>query len=172
MFLEKILNEEIRTLAYSYYEKRSKGHGYDLEDWEKAKRTILYRTRAGFIYLILGLFLFFQTPWLMCFLRVNLVGILWCFAWSSIGAGASLINTRNNPQNGVLHLIGYWLFIILAVSVVSFTVSLYNSDSIYPDLDFKFYSLAASIGLIGGFIGHVFYDLIINIMLFLSKDKA
>lgn len=164
MCLEKLFRDEIHDLAYRYYEKRGKCyHGHHLEDWDKAKSTIFLRIGAGLIYLVFGILVCFEFPLTICFICVYGVEFLWCVAWSSIGAGAGLINTRNHPQNTLLHLLGYWFFIILAVSLTAFTISLYKSGDGYSCLNVKFYSLSALIGLIGGFLGHVFYDIVLSL---------
>jgi hypothetical protein len=163
MCLENSFKDGIRNLAYRYYCEEGKGHGHDLEDWDKAKRTIFLRVGFGIVYLVLGILICFEIPQTICFLCIYGVEILWCFAWSLMGAGAGLINTRNHPQNSLLHLLGYWFFIIVAVSLTAFTLSLYKSGDGYSYLNAKFYSLSALIGLIGGFLGHVFYDIVLSL---------
>ena len=167
--------KDIKVLAHRLYEKRNQESGYDQGDWFEAKNIIGKRVGWGFFYLILGIILlgYFAIPLITDFFRIYWFEFFWCIGWSMIGAGAGLINTRNQPQSELLHLLGYWGFIIVAVSMVAFTVSLYTSHNIYPywDLDIKFYSLAALIGLIGGFLGQVFLDLIFHILGFLGKKK-
>ncbi|MDD5027326.1 MAG: DUF2934 domain-containing protein [Candidatus Omnitrophica bacterium] len=171
MCLEKLFYKEkdIKALAHRLYEERNREHGYDQDDWFKAKDTINSRVIAGLIYLAIGISL--VTPLARCFFYVYWFEIFWCIGWTMLGAGVGLINTRNQSQGGWLHLVGYWGFIIVAVSIISFTVSLYASGNIYPywDLDIKFYSLAASIGLIGGFLGYTFHELISKILANLRK---
>jgi drug/metabolite transporter (DMT)-like permease len=172
--------DEIRELAKRLYNEGGKS---DLDNWLKAEKAIKMRTISGFIYLFLGSLLIVFTVYKLVNLpmhlleavkrvidlAINYLGIIWCIGFSMVGAGAGLINTRNHPQCRALHLLGYWLFIIFVVSAISFTLSLYKSGNVYPDLDIKFYSLSALIGLIGGFLGHTFYDLILKVAVFLGK---
>ena len=39
----KNLYEKISRIAYDFYEKRGKVHGYDLEDWLEAERIVMER---------------------------------------------------------------------------------------------------------------------------------
>ncbi|MDD5692096.1 MAG: DUF2934 domain-containing protein [Candidatus Omnitrophica bacterium] len=172
MCLEKLFHDEIKDLAYRFYIGRGQDRGSALEDWLKAKRTIFLRFGFGLIYLLIGFFLvFFATPLVKYYLYFYGIEIYWCIGWSMIGAGAGLINTRNQPQSGVLHLLVYWVFIILVVSIISFTISLYKAGNIYSVLNIKFYSLSALIGIIGGFLGYIFHDLILKILVVLGKYK-
>ncbi len=139
------------------------------------------RKLAGTIYFMSGvLVILFSTllicpGLLVCFFNTAIIPILWCIGWSLVGVGAGLINTRNHPKGGALHLIGYWGFVVLTVSIFSFVVSLYGSGENYPNLYVKFYSLSALLGLIGGFLGDIFRDLALKIIEKLelkdNKDK-
>jgi len=83
--------------------------------------------------------------------------VLWCIAWSGIGIGAGLINIRDHeiPSSMRLHFIGYYGFVLLVVSLFSFTVVELRSESWF-EVGVKFKALAALIGLIGGFLGNVY----------------
>ncbi|PIW67081.1 MAG: hypothetical protein COW10_07630 [Candidatus Omnitrophica bacterium CG12_big_fil_rev_8_21_14_0_65_42_8] len=54
-----------------------------------------------------------------------------------------------------LHFIGYYGFVLLVVSLFSFTVVELRSESWF-EVGVKFKALAALIGLIGGFLGNVY----------------
>jgi len=43
---KKELCDEIVRLAYDFYEKRGRVHGFDLEDWLKAERIVMERHAA------------------------------------------------------------------------------------------------------------------------------
>ena len=105
--------------------------------------------------------------------------LFWCLGCSSMGVGAGLINTRKHKQQYCFHLIFYYLFILLVVSLVSFTVPLYLSDQTtvnelktlnllsMPSL--KFYSLAAIVGLTGGLLGLRLSNLLESLIKNLNK---
>lgn len=46
MKMNKELYDEIVRLAYDFYEKRGKAHGFDIEDWLKAERIVMERHAA------------------------------------------------------------------------------------------------------------------------------
>jgi len=161
MCLKRIFHDEIEKLAYSFSEMREKRHGSELDNWVRAEKTIINRVIVGVIYLMFGSVL--VVPLLFFFMKLYSLEISWCVGWAMLGVGAGLINTRNHPQGSLPHLSCYWFFIVIAVSTISFTFSLYKSHNIYANLGAKFYSLSASISLIGGFLGHIFHDLIISL---------
>jgi len=127
------------------------------------------RGLTGKVYFVLGVTVIFVSsllicPELVCLFNKAIIGsILWCIGWSCVGGGAGLINTRTHPQSENLHLIGYWGFVLLVVSIFSFAVSLYGSGE-YPNLSVRFYSLSALLGLVGGFLGDIFRDLVLKIL--------
>ena len=49
MTMNKQLYDEIVRLAYDFYEKRGKAHGFDLEDWLKAERIVMERHAAEIV---------------------------------------------------------------------------------------------------------------------------
>jgi hypothetical protein len=134
--------------------------------------SIEKRKFAGEIYCILGVGAIFSSiflicpRFLICLFNAVKIPMLWCVGWSLVGGGAGLINTRDHPQDKPLHLIGYWGFVLLTISIFSFVASLYVSNE-YPNLGVRFYSLSALLGLIGGFLGSIFRDLVLKIL-----DKA
>ena len=143
----------------------------------KKKRHM--RIIAGVIYLALGtFFLLFSLKIIKFIEALNILiyvfsksSIQWCIGWTCIGIGAGLINTRNHLyENWYLHHIGYYGFVLVAVSLLSLVIAVYNSgvDLVTPNI--KFYSLSALIGLIGGFLGDIFRPLTIN-LLNMTKKK-
>lgn len=164
MSLEELFHDKIKSLAYKFYIERKQNAGSELEDWLKAK-TLVYRTVAGIIYLFIGAVGFYYLfPLIQYFISIYIIEVLWCVSWSMIGVGIGLINTRNNPQINALHLIGYWLFVSLVVSMTSFAISLYISGENLSNLFIKFYSISALLSLLGGFLGDIFRDLALKII--------
>ncbi|MFA4854166.1 MAG: hypothetical protein WC616_02315 [Candidatus Omnitrophota bacterium] len=161
MCLKKLIHSEIENLANRFYKERDQEQDSALGDWLKAERVVR-RVIAGVIYLIIGILVVFASPLVMYFLDIYGIEIFWCIGWSMIGAGAGLINTRNHSQSSKLHLVGYWWFVLLVISIFSFTIPLYISGE-YPNLYIKFYSLSALLGLIGGFLSDIFRDLSLKI---------
>ena len=117
---------------------------------------------AGIIYGIIGICLIFLLT--IFFLCIYGIEIFWCLGWSMIGIGVGLINSRNIPQSSTLHLAGYWLFVLLTISIASFVIPLYISGEEYPNLFIKFYSLSALVGLLGGFLGDTFREIALKII--------
>jgi hypothetical protein len=161
MCLEKMLYSDIRNLAYRFYKERGQSDGFDQEDWFTAKKVIYRRIAAGFIYFCIGGYLVHLL--IKYFLGFyGIIEILWCIGWSMVGVGAGLINTRNHPQSSLLHLLGYWGFVLLTVSIAAFTISLYISGENYFSI--KFYALSALLGLVFGFLGNIFRDLALGVI--------
>ncbi|MBW2045591.1 MAG: hypothetical protein JRI96_12025 [Deltaproteobacteria bacterium] len=126
------------------------------------------RSEWGIRYLYIGvIFILFFIIAILGSWTGWVIGFLWCLTWSSIGIGAGLINTRNHKQDYPLHLIGYYGFVLVVVSLASFSTALYISRlPILGELKqfgsvvaCKFYSLAALVGLICGFLGYKLQDL-------------
>lgn len=93
-------------------------------------------------------------------------------AWTSLGIGAGLINTRDLPYgNWCLHIIGYYGFIGLSVSLLSFVVAVFYSGESWTVPGVKFYSLAALMGLVGGFLGDVFRPLALGLVKLSKKQE-
>ena len=128
------------------------------------------RQFAGEIYCVLGATAILGSillicPWLLLYLfNTGIIPVLWCVGWSLVGGGAGLINTRNHRQDKPLHLVGYWGFVLLTVSIASFVISLYISGEAYPNLCVKFYSLSALLGLVFGFFGDIYRELVFKIL--------
>jgi len=133
--------------------------------------SINKRQFAGEIYCVLGATAILGSILLICpgsllyLFNSAIIPVLWCVGWASVGGGAGLINTRKHLQNKPLHLIGYWGFVLLTVSIASFVISLYISDKIYPNLGVKFYSLSALLGLVFGFFGDIYRELVLQILI-------
>jgi len=116
---------------------------------------------AGYWYFLVGVIALILskglhiTYWFAHLLKNQ--SVLWCIAWSGIGIGAGLINIRDHeiPSSMRLHFIGYYGFVLLVVSLFSFTVVELRSESWF-EVGVKFKALAALIGLIGGFLGNVY----------------
>jgi len=160
MCLEKIFESDTRNLAYRFYIERGQSNGLDQEDWFRAKKVIYHRAITGFIYLGVGIYL--TCLLIGYFLGIYGVEIPWCIGWSMIGIGAGLINTRNHPQSGLLHLLGYWGFVLLTVSIAAFTIPLYIPGGNLASI--KFYALSALLGLVLGFLGDIFRELALMVI--------
>ncbi len=117
---------------------------------------------AGVAYLAIGLLilLYKHEPWMLNLaflspLKVN----PWCLAWSSIGIGAGLINTRRTrpPSPRWFHYVFYYGFVLVLISLTSFVVPniIRHEASDTKALD----GLAALIGLAGGFVGHKLHEI-------------
>ena len=135
-------------------------------DSKKVKKWA--RIIAGVLFLVIGIFAL-KTWWgnLKTLLKQPIS--LWCIAWSSIGISAGLINTRDhNYRNWWTQHLLYCGFILVVVSLLSFTIPLFSLGPVYTEFKIKFYTLSALIGLIGGFLVDIFRDLII---VWLEKKK-
>ncbi|MBI1953343.1 MAG: hypothetical protein HYS41_04385 [Candidatus Omnitrophica bacterium] len=123
------------------------------------------KTIAGVVYLAVGILVLFlrHESWMLNLaflspLKVN----PWCIAWTSIGIGAGLINTRRTkpPSPWWVHYFFYYGFVLVVVSLASFVVSnlVGHEASDTKALD----GLAALIGLAGGFVGHRLHEVVLG----------
>jgi len=148
-----------------------------MEEKMKSKQN---RVMGGILYLVFGaillLILIFKINLLLALKELIFLfsqsSVAWCIAWTSIGIGAGLINTRDLPYgNWWLHILGYYGFILLSVSLLSFVVAVYYSNNGWTEPHMKFYSLAALIGLVGGFLGDIFRPIALSLLALLNKVK-
>jgi hypothetical protein len=100
----------------------------------------------------------------------------WCLGWSCLGISASLINTRNQDYECWFsqHVL-YCGFVLVIISLLSFIIPLFKIgkyyEEFYTETGIKFYSLSALIGLIGGFLSYIFYDVVFRFLDILKKNR-
>ncbi len=121
------------------------------------------REHVGRFYLALGVVIVVATVYLkLCDVLVTFVLSLitsftlwWCVGWSFIGIGTGLINTRNHPKppHWFLHYVGYYLFVLVVVSLASFVTPFWLFQHTWNDMSPETLSLRALVALVGGFEG-------------------
>lgn len=92
----------------------------------------------------------------------------WCIGWFFIGVGAGLIHTRTHEEPEVtscfsckhvaaapwfLHYVGYYLFVCVVVSLVSFVAPFGLFRHTWNDVSPETLGLRALVALVGGFEG-------------------
>ncbi len=128
------------------------------------------RAGAGVIYLVFGAYFYYL--WHRQILDLINETWLWCASWSSFGIGAWLINTRDHNESRDrkwYHYVLYFPFALVVVSFASLTLALYASNENWKELDLKFRSLAAFVGLVLGFLSEHLYPLSLAILQRLTK---
>jgi|GEM_PF-1539002 len=144
----------------------------EMEEEKKMKMRI----NAGLCYIGVGLVFILLSrgipSWFykaICILWSHKAILFWCLGCTSFGVGAGIIRTRDHNYGKeqkfkwkwyLLHHIGYYGFVLLAISILAFVIPLYISGENYTNPGVKFYSLSALIGLIGGFLGDMFSALV------------
>lgn|SRR3989338_4699890 len=137
-------------------------------------KIIWPRVVAGILYFFLAfvfLSIFFKLGWTNWVRSLfNNPFIQWCLGWTCAGIGVGLINTRNHKVssdlchpcfNWILHYVGYYGFVLVVISFASVTVAFFGAKETWIDLaNPRSYSLAALVGLVGGFLGYRLHDLI------------
>jgi hypothetical protein len=118
---------------------------------EKSKRK---RVITGGIYFGIGIVVAIGTLFSILhlyeleFIKQYLIKILWCFSWSAIGIGSSLINSRTRPlEKGVWYYVFCFPFVLFIATLSAF-IALLEIDK--PALS---YTSAALVGIIVGFAG-------------------
>ena len=126
----------------------------------KGSEVYLSKIIAGSICLSLGAILliarlgFFQS----LFNFLNKTEVLRSVAWSFVGIGAGLVNTRVDKPSSCwpLHYFGYYGFMLVVVSLASFLASRYSLS--WDNSGSSAEPSAALIGLVAGFMSHKFHD--------------
>ena len=142
------------------------------------KKIYWERLIAGVLYFIFGVLILRNHAGTLNYIlegfHANEQSVHWCVAFSSLGIGIGLINTRNHPTpsdfcwciNWPLHFIGYSGFVLVVISLTSFIAgaAACGESFDFTQSDAMFYPAAALTGLVGGFFGHSLQDLVGNLL--------
>ena len=165
MCIRKLLNNKTSKLSYKLYVQQKEEQGHQLEDWLRAEKIVI-RKYFGYAYITMGailLFLFASTFTCQCLWRYlsdkSIVQIvLWILGFTSLGIGSGLVNTRDHDyENWFLQHVCYCGFVLLCISLISFTISIYWSGAPLRNPDIKFFALSAVVSVVGGFLVDVFH---------------